>query len=820
MKKKYEVIGMSCAACASTIDKAVRKLKGVNDVNVNLLTNCMEVDFDENKVSDKDIEKAVVKVGYKLALEKTSTISSKVKLSQPIKNDIIKLVVSGVFMLVLLYVSMGMMWNWPEPSFLKGEENLGYLVLIEFVLTLPTVIIYFEYFISGYTKLFRLHPNMDSLVALGASASLIYGIVALFLINTGNPTYIETYQNQIYFDSASMILTLVSLGKLLEKISKNQTTNRIEKLVNLSPNEAVILKNNKEIKILVNEVNIGDIVIVKRGELIPIDGEIIEGNGSINEANITGESTPVYKKENDIVYSSTTLTNGYLKIRATKVGEDTSFGQIVKLVEEASNSKAPISRLVDKIALYFVPIVIGIALISLIVFLSVGEGVVVAFNHAITTLVIACPCAMGLATPVAIMVGVGKGASSGLLIKNAEILQKAGKVNVIVLDKTGTITEGKPKVTDYIKLENEESLNDVIYSLERLSNHPLANAITEYFNDANKIEITNYEYLEGRGIIGYYQSNKYEIVNYLDKIEQLDSTTKEIYERLSSEGKTVLFVLVNEKIYSLIAIKDEIKEGSKEAIKALHKLGLKVIMLTGDNQIVSSTIASEVGIDEYYANVMPSEKGNIINKLKEDKSNVVAMVGDGVNDAVALTYSDLSIAMGEGSEVAIENSDIILESNNLMDIRNAIGLSKRTMNTIIVCLVWAFLYNSVCILLACGCFYPLGVSLTPMIGSICMCVSSVLVVLTALTINLYKIRGKEIEIMDNDKLILNINGMKCVHCTERVKSALETVKGVTSVEVSLENGNAVITTASKLKEKNLYKAVSKAGYELTSISKE
>ncbi len=780
----------------------------------------MDVEFDESKVSDLDIEKAVSKVGYKVILEESSSITQRRSLKEPIKGDVIKLIISAVFMLFLMYVSMGSMWGWPEFSFISGSENLSSLVLFEFILTLPTVIIYFNYFISGYFKLFRLHPNMDSLVALGASASLVYGIVALFLINTGNPTYIETYSNQIYFDSASMILTLVSLGKLLEKISKNNTTNRIENLVNLSPNEAVILKNNQESRVLITDVKVGDIVIVKQGESIPIDGEIIEGNGSINEANITGESTPIYKCKNDTVYSTTILTNGFIKIRCTKVGQDTSFGQIVKLVEEASNSKAPISRLVDKIALYFVPIVIVIALISLIVFLSVGEGVVVAFNHAITTLVIACPCAMGLATPVAIMVGVGKGASSGLLIKNAEILQKAGKVNVVVLDKTGTITEGKPKVTDYIELEKQDDINDVIYSLECLSSHPPANAITEYFTGSKKIEISDYKFNEGLGIEGVYNSSKYEIVNYQNISDLVNKDIKDKYESLSNEGKTVLFVLKDNVIYSLIAVKDEIKEGSIQAIKALHKLGIKVIMLTGDNEIVGSTIAREVGIDEYYANVLPSEKGDIINKLKEDKKNVVAMVGDGVNDAVALTYSDISIAMGAGSDVAIDNSDIILESNNLMDIRNAIGLSKRTMDTIIVCLVWAFLYNSVCILLACGCFYPLGVSLTPMIGALCMCVSSVLVVLTALTINLYKIKGKEIEIMDNDKLTLTISGMKCVHCTERVKAALEGVKGVASVEVSLENGNAVITTTDKCKEKNLYKAVSKAGYELTSITKE
>ncbi len=816
MKKKYPVLGMTCSACSAHVDKAVSSLRGVKRVNVNLLTNSMEVDFDPDVISEIDIKDAVSKAGYTMVLDSPTTNS--VGVTHVVRNDIIKLSISGFFMLFLLYVSMGSMWGWPQFGFISGDSNVANLGLFELVLVLPTVVIYFEYFISGYKKLFKLHPNMDSLIALGASASLIYGIVALIMINyglsIGDDSIVETYRESLYFDACSMILTLVSLGKLLENVSKSRTTRAIEQLVDLSPKKVTIKRGNDLEEVDVSQVKVGDIIICKNGDICGIDGHIITGSASINESNITGESVPVYKKVGDSVYSATTIVSGYIEVEADKVGEDTSFNQIIKLVEEASNSKAPISRLVDKIALYFVPTIIGIAIISLIVFLSCGLGFEVAFNHAITTLVIACPCALGLATPISIMVGTGKGASNGLLIKNAEILQRAHKVNIVVLDKTGTITEGTPVVTDFFNYHDQDNLLDIIYSLESLSSHPLADSIVTYGikNGATKVNIGEYEFREGQGLKGIYDGHTYLVGNttILDNIDIEEEYLKQ-YNALALEAKTPLLIIKDNKVVGLISVKDEVKPSSIDAISELHKMGIRVVMLTGDNKEVARAIAEEVGISEYYAEVLPSQKGEIIKQLKQSKKDVIAMVGDGVNDTIALTLSDLSIAIGKGSEVAIENSDIILERNNLMDIRNAIGLSKRVMTTILVCLFWACIYNVVAVFFACGVFYPLGWTINPMIGSICMCVSSVLVVLTALTINLYNIKGKDEVVMGKVTYTISVEGMSCSHCVERVKTSLEKVKGVSEVSVSLEEKQAIVS-AENVKEKALVKAVTKAGY--------
>ncbi len=855
MKKRYQIIGMSCAACQAHVDKAISSLKGVNSVSVNLITNSADIDFDETKIKETDIKKAVQKAGYDLILESAElagnegTTTTRNEYSAPsVKGDVIKLVISAIFMLLLMYVSMGSMWGWPEFGFISGLENASSLAVFELVLTLPTVVIYFEYFISGYTKLFRLHPNMDSLIALGASASLIYGIVAIFMINhgiaVGDWDLVHTYHESLYFDAASMILTLVSLGKLLEKISKGRTTKAIESLIDMSPKKALVRRGNKEIEIEASKVVKGDILICKEGDVIPVDGTIIRGKASINEANITGESIPKYKQEGENVWSATTLTNGYIEVEATSVGEDTSFSQIIKLVEEASNSKAPVQKLVDKIALYFVPVIIGIALISLIVFLSIGAGFERAFNMAISTLVIACPCALGLATPISIMVGTGKGAENGLLIRDGEVLEKAGKVNTVVLDKTGTITKGEASVTDYlIYCDDDQKIKSVVYSIESLSSHPLAKAIINYSieKDIKKVEIESYSSIEGKGLVGLYNNKEYKIGNrsFLSN-NNLSIRIDNKFKELSNEGKTVLFILEDNNVIGMIAVKDEVKPSSIDAVTLLHKKGIKVIMLTGDNKETATAIAREIGIDEVYSEVLPEQKGNIIKALKEDKHNVVAMVGDGVNDAVALSNADISIAIGAGSDVAIDNSDIILKRNNLLDVGNAIGLSKRVMITIIICLVWALLYNCVGVILASGVFYSLGVTLTPMIASLCMCVSSVLVVLTSLTINFYKIeeestatsdisRQDSTSIIYNDKrrdkvmgkveITLKVEGMMCAHCVEHVKQALEGVKGVESVSVSLENKSAIVT-GENIKEQKLIKAVEKAGYNATIIGKE
>lgn len=784
MKKVlFDIGGMSCASCQAHVNKAVSSLKGVYKCNVNLISNSMEVEFDETITNEKEIIKVVNKAGYKANIHSNKKEKKK-------DYMLIKLIISFIFLLLIMYISMGHIIGLKLPSFLDGVENALYYSIAQLILTIPSVILFFSYFINGYKRLFKLSPNMDSLVALGSSASIIYGIVSIIMIGVGlstsNHSLVHSYMHNLYFESAAMILTLVSLGKYLEKLSKKKTTKAIEKLVDLTPQNATIIKDGLEIEINANEVNIDDIVIVKKGELIPVDGTIIEGNASINESNITGESIPSYKSINDEVYSSTLLDNGYIKIKAIKVGNDTSINTIIKLVEEASNSKAPISKLVDKVSLYFVPTIILISIICFICFMIGYHNFELAFNMAISVLVIACPCALGLATPVAIMVAVGKGAENGLLIKNAEILEKAHLIKTVVLDKTGTITEGKPKVTDY-NVNNNSYISDVIYSLEKKSEHPLANAIIEYFNDCHLLDIEDYQSIEGVGIKGTINNKIYYIGN--KKLLEDNSSYLNILEELSKEGKTVLFIKENDNILGYIALKDTVKKHSKDAINELHRLGIRVVMLTGDHKLASEAIAKEVGIDEVYAEVLPIDKQNVINRLKTDNKHLVSMVGDGVNDALALTTSDLGIAIGGGSDVALESADIILKRNDLLDVSNVISLSKRTYITIIVNLFWAFIYNVIGVILASGIFYPsFGIKLTPMIGSITMSFSSVFVVINALTINLFKVKKHRLKNIDNE-FNLYVSNMKCSHCENKIREILNSFSCINDVDIDLENKN-------------------------------
>lgn len=824
-KEKYKIYGMSCAACQAHVQTAVEKLKGIHYCNVNLLLNSMEVSYDDNILNSKIIIDAVKKAGYKAKLENKTNIKSDSK-EKAIDKDLIKLIISAFFLLLLMYVSMGHMVGLPLPSFLLKEENSIYLAFIQFFLTLPSVIIYFKYFISGYIKLFKLKPNMDSLVALGASASLIYGLVAITMLiiakSTNNNEMMHNYMHNLYFESAATILTLVSLGKYLEKLSKKKTTLAIEKLIDLSPKKARIIEENGEEKeILANEVKIKQIVIVKKGEAIPVDGLIIEGQASIDESNINGESIPLYKKEGDEVYSSTIISSGYIKIKATKVGEDTSINTIIRLVEEASASKAPISKLVDKISLFFVPTIMLISLISFICFILSYKNFELAFNIAISVLVIACPCALGLATPVAIMVASGKAAENGLIIKNAEILEKTHLIKTIVLDKTGTITEGKPEMIDFICLSNEMKKNVIlsnIYSLESLSEHPLSNAINDYCqkNNIEKKDVLDYKTIEGIGIKGKVD-NKVIYIGNRKIIEENDAHKDELIkllDRFSSEGKTVLFIKENENVVALLTCKDKVKQNSKEAINKLHKLGIKVIMLTGDNLKTANSIAKECNIDEVYAEVLPIQKQEIIKKLKIDKKHLVSMVGDGVNDALALTSSDLGIALESGSDAAIECADIVLKRNDLLDVYYAIKLSKRTYATIITNLFWAFIYNIIGVVLASGIFYPaFKIKLTPMIGSLAMSFSSVFVVLNALTINLFKKKeGKQ----EMKEIKLEIEGMMCEHCVKHVTEALKSNKNVEAIKVDLKNKQALIK-GSNLNVPSLIKSVKDIGYKAKEI---
>lgn len=823
MKLKFNVEGMTCASCQAHVSKAVEQLEGTSKVNVNLLKNTLDVEVDEAKCDASKIEDAVQKAGYKAyipnANKKTDKLIEK-------NHDLAYLIFSLVDLLVIMYFSMGhMMWGWPVPKVFNMHTNPMGFSLVQFILVLPIIFLYRKYFINGFKKLIKLSPNMDTLIAIGATFSIAYGIYCLFMISM---EYTE-YHMYLYFEAAGMILTLVSLGKYLEKLSKRKTTTAIEKLMDLSPKEAVVLKDNIETKVKIEEVKLGDIVVVKKGDSVPVDGKIIEGNASIDQSNITGESIPVYKTANDDVYSSTIVTAGYIKVKATKVGEDTSIANIIKLVDEASNSKAPISKLADKISGVFVPVILAIALVTFIINLIVSKDFQIALNFAITVIVIACPCALGLATPVAIMVGTGKSAENGLLIKNAEILEKAHHIKTVVLDKTGTITEGKPIVTDFESFESDSDLLSVIYSLENMSEHPLALSMIEYAkeNNANLLEVKEFKTTDGRGIEGIVNNSKYFIGNY-KSVEELKLNTKELEDKvnnLSYQGKTPLLIIKDNKVVGLIAVKDEVKESSKQAISELRNKGIKVIMLTGDNRKTAEAIAKEVNVDEVISDVHPEDKQKVINSLKTNDKNLVAMVGDGVNDALALTSADLGIAIGGGSDIAIESADIVLLRNDLLDVLNVISLSKRVINTIKLSLFWAFFYNFVCVILSTGFLYYLTdkkFMMTPMIASVAMSISSVSVVLTSLTINFFKVKkaknsnNSSVSIKEKNKMqtkVIYVDGMMCNHCKAHVEEACKKVPGVSDAVVSLQDKNVTVTCEEKVTDEALKQSIKEAGYE-------
>ena len=837
---------MSCAACQSHVQKAVEDVAGTKKVNVNLLQNSMDVEFDEGVCSIALIEEAVRRAGYGASVaEAEQKALKKEETDHALRN----LIVSGVLLLAMMYFSMGnMMWNWPAPAWFDHHHNPTGFALLQFLLLIPILILNQRYFLSGFPKLAKGKPNMDSLIAVGAAAAALYGIFALFVISyaqsmlagiAGGMTdaaeyeryhgLVMTYHDSIYFESAGMILTLVSLGKYLEGLSKKRTTDAISRLMDLAPKKAVLFENGTEREIPVEEVKTGDILVVKKGASVPVDGVVCEGGASLDQSNITGESIPVLKQEGEEVYSSSMVTAGYFKMRATKVGEDTSIANIIRLVEEASNSKAPISRLADNISGVFVPIVFAIAAITLICNLLAGiygEGMdfsasfELAFRFAISVVVIACPCALGLATPVAIMVGTGKGAENGLLIKNAEILEKAHSVSTVLLDKTGTITEGKPRVTDFIPLTDENVL-PVLYSFENKSEHPLALAIVEYARaqNAETVEVDEFASPEGRGLEGKVNGVSYAIGNY--KIAEDrgidDPSVKEQIDSLSREGKTPLVVVKEEKIVAIVAVKDKVKESSASAIAALRKKGIRLVMLTGDNKQTAEAIAREVGVDEVVSDVFPEDKQRVVNSFKTDAKHLVAMVGDGVNDAPALMSADLGIAMGGGSDVAIDSGDIILLRKDLTDVLNVISLSKRVLNTIKGGLFWAFFYNAVCVVIATGIFYyPFGISINPMIGSAAMSISSVSVVLNALTINLFKVKqAKKADAQDKGKpIVLKVKGMTCEHCVNRVQNAALRVEGVTEAVASLKKKNVTITAPDGADVDRIIESIKKEGYQV------
>lgn len=875
MKEKFDVTGMSCSACSSHVEKSVSKLEGVHAVSVNLLTNSMQVEYDETKLGTENIIEAVEHAGYGASVKneakaaaKTGETEDAVSIQQKnIKNMKIRLIVSVIFLIPLMYVSMGhMIYNAlgvPMPpvtmKFFHGSENAVIYAFTQFLLLLPILFANQKYFRNGFATLARRSPNMDSLIAMGATAATVYGIFAIYRIgwgfSTGNMELVHQYSHDLYFESAGTILTLITVGKYLETKSKGKTSEAITKLMNLAPKTVTVVRDGKEQVIDAADVVQGDIFVIKPGESVAVDGVIVEGKSSFDESAITGESIPVLKQEGDKVISASINKAGLIHARATRVGKDTTIAQIISLVEEASSSKAPIARLADKIAGVFVPTVIGIAIVTFIVWLASGADFEFAMSCGIAVLVISCPCALGLATPVAIMVGTGKGAENGILIKSGEALETAHIVDTVVMDKTGTITYGKPVVTD-IRTYAGISENDLLKaagSLEKGSEHPLAEAIVSDCEKKNIIleKVNDFEALFGKGIKGRLSSGKLYYAGNEKLMDEahiaISSEIKKEIEQFAKQGKTPLLFADETQIIGMIAVADVVKPTSREAVRQFKEYGIHVIMLTGDNEVTAQAIKDQVGIDEVIAGVLPTQKEEKISALK-NSGHKVAMIGDGINDAPALASADVGIAIGAGTDVAIESADIVLMKNDLLDAVGAIRLSKAVIRNIKENLFWAFFYNSIGIPLAAGLLYPIwGLKLNPMFGAAAMSLSSVCVVSNALRLRWVKLGKKSLSENGTDnmeqesavcenrtvtseiksdvteseektmKTTLSIEGMMCGHCQATVEKALKGVQGVSEVVVSLEDKNAVVTADESVSADTLKNAVVDAGYEVTDI---
>mgnify|MGYP002770471158 FL=1 len=875
MKEKFDVTGMSCSACSSHVEKSVSKLEGVHAVSVNLLTNSMQVEYDETKLGTENIIEAVEHAGYGASVKneakaaaKTGETEDAVSIQQKnIKNMKIRLIVSVIFLIPLMYVSMGhMIYNAlgvPMPpvtmKFFHGSENAVIYAFTQFLLLLPILFANQKYFRNGFATLARRSPNMDSLIAMGATAATVYGIFAIYRIgwgfSTGNMELVHQYSHDLYFESAGTILTLITVGKYLETKSKGKTSEAITKLMNLAPKTVTVVRDGKEQVIDAADVVQGDIFMIKPGESVAVDGVIVEGKSSFDESAITGESIPVLKQEGDKVISASINKAGLIHARATRVGKDTTIAQIISLVEEASSSKAPIARLADKIAGVFVPTVIGIAIVTFIVWLASGADFEFAMSCGIAVLVISCPCALGLATPVAIMVGTGKGAENGILIKSGEALETAHIVDTVVMDKTGTITYGNPVVTD-IRTYAGISENDLLKaagSLEKGSEHPLAEAIVSDCEKKNIIleKVNDFEALFGKGIKGRLSSGKLYYAGNEKLMDEahiaISSEIKKEIEQFAKQGKTPLLFADETQIIGMIAVADVVKPTSREAVRQFKEYGIHVIMLTGDNEVTAQAIKDQVGIDEVIAGVLPTQKEEKISALK-NSGHKVAMIGDGINDAPALASADVGIAIGAGTDVAIESADIVLMKNDLLDAVGAIRLSKAVIRNIKENLFWAFFYNSIGIPLAAGLLYPIwGLKLNPMFGAAAMSLSSVCVVSNALRLRWVKLGKKsssengtdnmeqESAVCENRtvtseiksdvteseektmKTTLSIEGMMCGHCQATVEKALKGVQGVSEVVVSLEDKNAVVTADASVSADTLKNAIVDAGYEVTDI---
>ena len=856
--KQYTVTGMSCAACSTRVEKAVSKVPGVTSCSVSLLTNSMGV---EGSATDQEIIKAVADAGYGASAkdaggEKNGGANGAAASEEALadhETPILKkrLLYSVGFLLVLMYFSMGhMMWNWPLPAFMDGNHVM--MGLVQLYLTVIIMVINQKFFINGFKSLFHGAPNMDTLVALGSFASFGYSSYALFAMtyaeHQGDAEAVMGYMHEFYFESAAMILTLITVGKMLEARSKGKTTDALKSLMKLSPKTAVVEKEGKETEVPVEQVRIGDVFVVRPGENIPVDGVVLEGNSAVNEAALTGESIPVDKQAGDRVSAATINQSGFIRCEATRVGEDTTLSQIIRMVSDAAATKAPIAKVADKVSGIFVPAVISIAVLTVIVWLIAGESVGFALARGISVLVISCPCALGLATPVAIMVGNGMGAKNGILFKTAVSLEETGKVEIVALDKTGTITSGEPKVTDVLAADgtSEEELLKLAYSLESRSEHPLAKAIVAYGAEkqAEQIPVSEFKALPGNGLEGKVGDAdvKGGSLKFAQSQTEISEKIKSQAEKLAEEGKTPLMFLKNGILAGMIAVADVIREDSPQAVKELQNMGIEVVMLTGDNERTAKAIGRQAGVDRVIAGVLPDGKEEVIRRLKEQGK--VAMVGDGINDAPALTRADMGIAIGAGADVAIDAADVVLVKSRLSDVPAAIRLSRGTLRNIHENLFWAFFYNVIGIPLAAGIWIPIfGWKLNPMFGAAAMSLSSFCVVTNALRLNLLnikdsrkdkKIRRKaaapagavvaaaeiNTETKKENKTMtktMKIEGMMCGHCEAAVKKALEALDGVASAEVSHEKGTAVVTLEKDVDNAVLTKAVEDKDYKVVSV---
>ena len=831
--EQYNITGMSCAACSARVEKAVSKVPGVSSCAVSLLTNSMGV---EGSASPEAVIRAVRNAGYGASLKGEAVKSAEETALEDHETPLLKkrLIASVVFLAVLMYFSMGhMMLDLPVPAWLAGDHVA--MGLVQLLLCGIIMVINQKFFISGFKALVSRAPNMDTLVALGAAASFGWSVYALFAMSRaqtdGDMTAVMTYMDEFYFESAAMILTLITVGKMLEARSKGRTTDALKSLMKLAPQQAVVIRDGAEVAVPAAEVRKDDIFVVRPGESIPVDGIIIEGSSAINEAALTGESIPVDKAEGDQVSAATINQSGFIRCRALRIGEDTTLSQIIKMVSDAAATKAPIAKVADRVSGIFVPVVISIAVITLAVWLILGQEMAYALARSISVLVISCPCALGLATPVAIMVGNGVGAKNGILFKTAEVLENAGRISVVALDKTGTITEGEPRVTDIIPAEgfDEDSLLELALALESKSEHPLARAVIQKGQELGKAaqEVTDFEALAGNGLVAKLAGRQLTggSLKFIGEKTQITDRLQRAAEALAEQGKTPLLFMEQERFAGIIAVADTIKQGSPEAIKQLQNMGIRVIMLTGDNERTAKAIGAQAGVDQVIADMLPGGKEEAIRNMK--RYGKTAMVGDGINDAPALTAADVGIAIGAGADVAVDAADVVLMKNTLADVPAAIRLSRSVLKNIHENLFWAFFYNALGIPLAAGCFVALGLTLNPMFGAAAMSLSSFCVVMNALRLNLCRIydtghdRSRHSSKASEEEpgvYTMKIKGMMCTHCEATVKKTLEALSEVRLAEVSHTDGSAVVELEKPVDSKKLKKAVEAAGYKVISIN--